>query len=152
MRRTITLPTLIVLAMLATNIVGSIPVTSVFTHSINVNRIDPMGAAPGNANKAAIEISVKQLGDFICGLNVDNFILNTLKTPSYDQNLTIYSVGSSSASRGGGYSACNYSINVAPASDQGRQYTWEDGTYILQLNYIKNGRQLANETFNFTVT
>ena len=149
-RRAIALLSLVVLAMLALNMVVSKPV-SMPTYSININRINPMGAAPGNSNRLIIDASVIQSGYFVCGLNAGNFILNTLEAPSNGHQFVIYSIGVSSTSIGGYHSSCNYSISVAPASNQGEQYTWGEGTYSLQLDYIKNGRQLANKTFNFTV-
>jgi hypothetical protein len=110
-----------------------------------------MGAAPGNSNKVIIDANVIQSGYFVCGLNSGNFILETLKTPPNGHDVVINSVGVSSTSTRGGHS-CNYSINVAPASNQGGQYTWGNGTYNLKLDYIKDEQQLANKTFNFTVT
>ncbi|MDD1751964.1 MAG: hypothetical protein LUQ38_02600 [Methanotrichaceae archaeon] len=151
MRKAIAFLATVVLIMLAMNIVGSKPVSSALTYSIDNNRIAPMGVAPGNSNMMAIDVSVTQLGNSICGLNADNFILDTLKVPSNGQNVAIYSVGASSASRGGSHSSCNYSLNLAPASYQGKQYTWVEGIYTFQLGYVKNGQQLANRTFNFTV-
>jgi len=71
----------------------------------------------------AIDVSVTQLGNPICGLNADNFVLDTLKGPLDGQNVVIYSVGASSAFRGGSHSTCDYSLTLAPASYQGEQYT-----------------------------
>ena len=110
-----------------------------------------MDAAPGNSNEAAIDATVTQLGDFICGLNVGNFRMNTLKAPANGRDIVIYSVGVSSASSGGGHASCNCSINVAPTSNQGMQYPWEEGTYTLQLDYINNGGKLASKIFNLTL-
>ena len=111
-----------------------------------------MSATPGNSKEAAIDATVTQSGYFFCGLNAGNFILETLKTPPNGHDVVINSVGVAYTSTKGGHSSCNYSINVAPASNQGGQYTWGNGTYNLQLDYIKDGQQLANKTFNFTVT
>ena len=93
MRRAVAFLGLIILVIPGLNIVGSKPVSSSLTYSININQINPTGAAPGNSNKAVIGVSVTQLGDSICGLNEDNFKLDTLKAPFYCQNIVIYSVG-----------------------------------------------------------
>ena len=111
-----------------------------------------MGAAAGNSKEAVIEVNVTELRGYVCGLDIDNFKLDTLKAPYHGQKVAIYSVRSSAVAIGQPHAPCIYSINVAPASDQGSQYTWGEGTYLLDLDYIKNGRQLANTTFNFTVT
>jgi len=143
---------LIVLVMLAADIVGSIPVTSVNLYSINVNQIDLMGAAPGNSYKAVINVNVTKLEGFVCGLDINDFKLDTLKAPYHGQKIAIYSVRASAAARGQPHAPCIYSMNIAPADNQGGQFTWGNGTYTLQLDYIKDGEQLANTKFNFTVT
>ena len=110
-----------------------------------------MGATPGNSNKAVIAVNVTKLQGYICGLDVNDFKIDTLKALFYNQKVAIYSVRASAASSGQPHSPCTYSMDVAPASNQGGQYTWGKGTYNLQLDYIKDEQQLANKTFNFTV-
>jgi hypothetical protein len=152
MRRAITFMAFIIPIILAADIVSSIPVTSVNLYSIYINRINLMGAAPGNSNGAVISVNVTELGGYACGLDINNFKLETLKAPYYGQNLAIKSVRESAAVRGRPHAPCLYSIHVAPAGGQKGQYTWGQGTYTLDLAYIKNGRQLTNKTFNFTIT
>jgi hypothetical protein len=151
MRRAIAFLTLIIPIMIAADIVSSIPVTSVNIYSIYISRIDLMGAAPGNSNGAVISVNVTELGGYACGLDINNFKLDTLKAPFFGQNIAINSVRESAAAHGQPHAPCTYSINIAPAGNRDGQYTWGKGTYILQLNYIKGGRQLAIKTFNFTV-
>ncbi len=151
MRIAIAFLTLTILAMPELNTAEPIPISSVLMYSININRINSMGAAPGNSNEAAIDVTVTQLGDSICGLNADNFRMHTLKAPTYGSDIVICSVGISYASSWGNHASCNCSINMAPTSNQGKQYPWEEGDYTLQLDYINNGGKLASETFNLTV-
>jgi hypothetical protein len=152
MRKAIAILAFIILVMLASDMVNSIPVTSALLYSINISRINPMGAAAGNSKEAVIEVNVTELGGYACGLDINNFRLETLKAPYHGQKIAIYSVRSSAVAIGHPHAPCIYSINVAPAGNQGGQYTWGEGAYNLQLDYIKNGRQLANKTFNFTAT
>ena len=137
--------------MLTMNVAMPEPMMSLsMTYSININRINPKDAAAGNSNNVAIDISIGQFENFLCGLNEDNFIINTLSAPLDGHNASIYSVGASSTSRGGSPS-CNYSINIAPARYQDNQYLWGDGNYTFQIDYVRNGQQLANKTFNLTI-
>jgi len=111
-----------------------------------------MGATPGNSNKAVIEVNVTKLEGFVCGLDINDFKLDTLKAPYYGQKIAIYSVRAAASARGQPHASCIYSMDIAPADNQGGQYLWGNGTYCLQLDYIKDGQQLVNKTFNFTVT
>ena len=111
-----------------------------------------MDSSAGNSKEAVIEANVTQLEGYVCGLDINNFKLNTLKAPYYGQKVAINSVRSSAVAIGHPHAPCYYSIRIAPETNQGGQFTWGKGTYSLKLNYINNGRQLAYQTFKLTVT
>jgi hypothetical protein len=129
------------------NIVTPKPVPLSMTYSIYINKINPKDAAAGNSNNVTLDISINQFGKFLCGLTADNFIIDTLNKPADGHDATIYSVGGSFASREGS-PLCNYKINIAPISYQDKQYLWVKGNYTFEIDYVRNERELANESFN----
>ena len=150
MRRLAAFLAYMILVMLVLNIAMPKPVSLSMTYSININRINAEDASAGNSNNVAIDISIGQFGNFLCGLNEDNFIINTLSTPPDGYDAAIYSVGASFTSRGES-SSCNYSINIAPVSFQDKQYPWVKGNYTFQIDFVRNGQQLTNKAFNLTM-
>jgi len=150
MRRTEAILASIMLIILIPNICVSKPVPLSQAYSININQIDSKEAAVGNSNIVAIDISINQFEYFLCGLNAGNFIIDTLNAPPNGHNVSIYSVGGSSKPHGGSI-LCNYSMNIAPASYQDKQYPWVEGNYTFQVTYVRNGQKLAAKTFILAV-
>lgn len=135
--------------------------------SISLEAIDTGQAASGNFNPVNLTVSVTQLSsDFtqtaeaICGLDRFDFEIDTLEMPPNGKAARIMSVSQTNANTM--YAPCNYLISIIPITDylnQGspskpspaKQNKWENGVYTLHLKYMKDGNEIAGETFSFTI-
>jgi len=117
--------------------------------SINVQEpLITATAAPGNSEPFNISVNVTQFAsaiqssESICGLKVSDFKIDTIKTPLMGAQVAIKSVTMVRNPD------CNYLISIIPLSNPGKQSTWRNGIYTLQLNYLKDGKQLASCELN----
>lgn len=120
--------------------------------SINVKEpLITATAAPGNSNPFNISVNVTQFAsaiqsaESICGLKVSDFKIDTIKTPPMGAQVAIKSVTMVRNPD------CNYLISLVPISNPGKQNTWWNGIYTLQLNYLKDGKQLASCKLNLPI-
>lgn len=135
--------------------------------SINLEAIDTGQAASGNFNPVNLTVSVTQLSsDFtqaaeaICGLDRFDFEVDTLEMPPDGKAARIMMVSPTDANSI--YAPCSYLVSIIPITDYlnrgspakpspAKQNTWENGVYTLSLKYMKEGNEIANKTFSFTI-
>ena len=145
---------------------GSGSFASSSTPSINVDAIDIEQAAPGNSNPVNLTVSVIQsLGgiqtsEAICGLERNNYEIDTLEVPVGGKAARIMGVGPTQASYTNPPAPCGYWISIIPTTDYlnpgspsspAKQNTWVSGTYSLRLRYLNQGNEIASKTFSITI-
>jgi len=123
--------------------------------SININAIEGK-ASSGNGEPIKLIVNVTKIVknsqpvEDICGLDASNFKIETLTVPPYGATVGIKSVAPAPHPNFMyGQSPCNHEISIIPTSYQGKQSTWLNGKYVLKLDYIKGGHQLASREFKF---
>jgi hypothetical protein len=133
--------------------IGSMQNPPLNTPTIEIILIKVAPALPGNSNPANVGIRVVSgsTKQDICGLDASNFNLETLTVPPGGPAIVINNIYPTSSVAVNQPVSCNYWLDMVPASYQGIQYTWLTGTYMLKLNYVANGQQLASKMFNFRV-
>lgn len=109
-------------------------------------------AYPGNSKPFSICVSVSEIStstqsaEDIPGLKSSNFKVETLSYPSNGAAVTIEDVTLMRRPES------VYLISLIPASDSGKQSNWVEGTYTLQLDYLKDGNQLATRKFDLSLS
>jgi hypothetical protein len=123
----------------------TIPVPEGTRLYINIISIRGM-AAPGNSQTMTVTFNI--IPNLGLDLEDPNIKLDVLKVPSSCPKVEADGVG-------GYYSGgvpIYYTINIGPAINQEKEYTWVPGTYTFKLHCISNaGKELANKTFSFSV-
>jgi hypothetical protein len=134
--------------------------------SVNVDAIDIGQAASGNSKPVNLTVSVIQsLGgiqtsEAICGLERNNFEIDTLEAPSGGKAARIKSVSPTYASYTNPPGPCSYWISIFPTADYlnpgypsspAKQNNWVDGVYTIRLRYTNQGNEFAGKTFSVTI-
>ncbi|RQW81259.1 MAG: hypothetical protein EHM14_01780 [Methanothrix sp.] len=134
--------------------------------SVNVDSIDIGQAASGNSKPVNLTVSVIQsLGgiqtsEAICGLERNNFEIDTLEAPSGGKAARIMSVSPTYAGYTNPTAPCSYWISIFPTADYlnpgypsspAKQNNWADGVYTIRLRYMNQGNEFAGKTFSVTI-
>lgn len=145
---------------------GSGSFASSSTSSINVDAIDTVQAAPGNSGPVNLTVSVIQsLGgiqtsEAICGLERNNFEIDTTEMPPGGKAARIMSVSPKQAGYTNPPAPCSYRISIIPTTDYlnpgspsspAKQNTWASGIYSIRLRYLNQGNEIASKTFSITI-
>ena len=134
--------------------------------SVNVDAIDIGQAASGNSRPVNLTVSVIQslggiqMSEAICGLERNNFEIETLEVPPGGKDVRIMSVGSTYAGYTNPPAPCSYQISIFPTaeylnpgypSSPAKQNNWVNGVYTVRLRYLNQGNEFAGKTFSITI-
>lgn len=134
--------------------------------SVNVDAIDLGQAFSGNSKPVNLTVSVIQsLGgiqtsEAVCGLERNNFKIDTLEVPVGGKDARIMSVGPTYAIYTNPPGPCSYWISLIPTADYlnpgspsspAKQNNWASGVYSIRLRYLNQGNEIAGKTFTITI-
>jgi hypothetical protein len=134
--------------------------------SVNVDAIDIGQAASGNSEPVNLTVSViqslggVQMSEAICGLERNNFEIDTLEVPTGGKAARIMSVGPTYAGYTNPPAPCSYWISIFPTADYlnpgspsspAKQNNWVNGVYTIRLRYVNQGNEFASKTFSVTI-